>query len=299
MKLNHLGLILLLVLVWGFNFIFIHLGLNSYPPLFLCVLRFVLTAYPFVFFIKRPKVPLKLLITYGVVLYGFQFAFLFSGMKAGMSPGLASLLAQTQAFFTIGLAAWLTKERPTAPKIIGACISFLGIVVVAFHIEKEITAIGLICTLLGAFSWASGNILAKKIGTVNPLALVVWGSLFAIPFLLATSLIFEGPTVIVRSVVHTSWTAALSVFYIVYMSTHLGYSIWAYLMTLYPAATIAPFSLLVPFFGFMGSTLVLGEPFPIWKFYAAALVILGLCVNVFSKSPASAGLKRPSSARRS
>lgn len=275
-------LILILVAVWGFNFVAIRLGLDGFPPLLLCALRFIFSALPAVFFIRRPPCSWRLLIAFGFVIFACQFSFLFSGMAVGMSPGLASLVMQVQVFFTMGLAAWLLKDRPTPLKIIGAVISFSGILLVGLHTQGEVTPAGLTLTLLAALSWGTGNIISKRIGAVPPLALVVWGSLIAAPFLIVLSLFVDGPSLIVASLAHLSLVSALSIAYLVYASTHLGYSLWGHLLNRYSTASVAPFTLLVPIFGFLGSVVMLHEAVPLWKVGAGALVVAGLSLNVLA-----------------
>ena len=273
---------ILLVAVWGINFVFIRIGLDGFPPILLGAVRFLLSALPAVFFIPRPKCSWRMLTAFGFVIFALQFSFLFAGMEIGMSPGLASLLMQIQVFITMGLSTWILKEKLAPLKLLGAAIAFGGILVVAFHAQGEVTALGLTFILLAALSWAVGNVLSKRIGRVNALALVVWGSLVASPFLIFLSLAVDGPTRISESLSSLSWRSAGAMAYLVYLSTHLGYSLWGYLLNKYPAATIAPFTLLVPVFGFAGSVIVLHEPVPDWKLWAGALVIAGLALNVLS-----------------
>lgn len=278
MQIKHLGLLLLVVAVWGFNFVFIRLGLNGMPPILLCAFRFLLAAVPAVFFLRRPKCSWRLLLSYGLVMFALQFSFLFSAMSSGISPGLASLMMQFQVFFTMLLAVILFREKPSAGKILGAMISFSGILLVAFHVDQEISLQGILLILLGAFSWGLGNILSKKIQVDQPLALVVWGSLLASPFLFLVSFVLEGPQKILVALENFSPLSLLALVYIVYFSTHLAYALWSFLLQRYPATTVAPFTLLVPVFGFIGSVFLLGESFPLWKAEAALLVIFGLCV---------------------
>lgn len=278
MKLSHIFLVILVMSLWGINFVFIRLGLNDIPPFLLCTLRFVLVVVPAIFFVPRPKVKPSLLFLYGLVMFGFQFAFLFSAIRVGMSPGLASLVMQCQVFFTLGLASYIFKDKVSLIKILGALISFSGLGLVAFHTEGDITLFGLLLTLMASFSWATGNILSKKVGSVPAFSLVVWGSLAAIPFLLLMSILFEGPSLISASLQHLSWVSIVSVSYIAYVSTHLAYSLWSYFLKIYPITQIAPFTLLVPIFGFFGAVVVLHEPFPTWKIGASILLIFGLCI---------------------
>ena len=278
---RHLLLALLIVSIWGSNFVAVKLALHDLPPLLLCTLRFVFVSIPAVFFLRRPAVPVRQLLTYGFSMFGFQFGFLFLGMKLGVSAGLASLVLQFQVFVTLALAAVVLKERISFAQIAGALIAGAGFVVVGLHTGGEVSVAGLMCVLLAAVSWGFANFSSKRLGKVNPLALVVWGSLVVPVPMAVASLVFEGPDVIVRSLTHLGGTAILSVAYIVYLSTLVAYSLWSWLLARHPATTVTPFALLVPVFGMLSSAVLLGESLPAWKLAAAALVIAGLSLNIF------------------
>ncbi|MBQ5950472.1 EamA family transporter [Massilia sp. ST3] len=270
-----------IVAIWGFNFVVIKLGLKDLPPLLLCALRFTLAALPAVFFVKRPEVPFGMILTYGLVMFGVQFAFLFGGMYLGVSAGLASLSLQLQSFITIGLAAWLLGERPTRFQIGGAVLAFSGIALVAANLGGDVSAPGLLAVILAALAWACGNLLSKRLGKVNMFALVVWGSLVVPIPMFALSLLVEGPARIAGGIARMEWSTVAALAYLVYPTTLLGFAVWSRLLALYPAASIAPLTLLVPVFGMASSVLVLEEGLQPWKVAAFVLVILGLGVNLF------------------
>ncbi|MBI3886689.1 MAG: EamA family transporter [Opitutae bacterium] len=278
---RHLLLALLVVAIWGCNFVVIKLALRELPPLLLCTLRFVFVSVPLVFFLPRPAVPLRRLLVYGCTMFAGQFGFLFLGMKLGMPAGLASLVLQVQVFVTLTLAAVALKERVSPVQIAGALVAIAGFVVVAMHTGGEVTAAGLTCVLLAALSWGYANFTSKRLGRVNPLALVAWGSLVVPVPMAAASALFEGPAVILRSLAHLSGAGVLCVGFIVYISTVVAFSLWSWLLARHPASAITPFALLVPIFGLLSSALALGEPLPGWKLQAGALVIAGLALNIF------------------
>lgn len=281
MRPYHVLLAVLVTAVWGCNFIFVKLGLNEIPPFLLCTLRFFLVSIPVIFFIPRPKAPFRQIIYYGLFTFALQFAFLFLGMQADMPAGLSSLILQVQVFFSLFLAAIILDEKPTSLQIIGGIVSFLGLGLVWSKISHSSSWVGFILEICGAASWAVGNLVTKKIGPVNSLSLVAWGCVISTPPLLILSLIIEGPTLIVSSLQHLSWLAIVSVAYITYISTWFGYGVWNWLLGLYPVASVIPFTLLVPIFGMIGSSLVFNEPMESWKLNAACLIILGLSINVF------------------
>ncbi|HSM23030.1 MAG TPA: EamA family transporter, partial [Rubrivivax sp.] len=104
MPLRHALLALAVVAVWGTNFVVIKVALQEMPPLTVALLRFFFALLPAAFFIARPAVPWRLLAAYGVLIGVGQFGLLYIALGGWISPGLASLVVQTQVFFTIGLA---------------------------------------------------------------------------------------------------------------------------------------------------------------------------------------------------
>ena len=280
MPFKHILLAILVAAVWGFNFIFVKLGVHEIPPLFLCAVRFFLASVPAVFFIRRPSTSFKMVALFGLVMFALQFALVFTGIAIGMTAGMASLLSQTAVFFSILFAAVLIREIPTIWQIMGALLSFSGIVLATTHLDSNMTLAGFLLVIAGAAALGLGNLITRKLGHVNMVSLVVWGSLVAFLPLLIFSLLVEGHEKIIYALHNYSWVALISLLYIVYMSTWVGYVTWSWLLGRYPVSTVVPFTLLVPVFGMLGSTLFLGESFEPWKMTVSGLVIAGLCVNL-------------------
>ncbi|WP_039058342.1 O-acetylserine/cysteine exporter [Enterobacter sp. Bisph1] len=280
-------LAMLVVVAWGLNFVVIKVGLHDMPPLMLAGLRFVLVACPAILFVARPKVPLRLLLGYGLTISFGQFAFLFCAIKFGMPAGLASLVLQAQAFFTIILGAGVFGERLQRKQFIGITLAVVGVLVL---IESSLNGqhvplLGFMLTLAGAFSWACGNIFNKKImqhpSRPAVMSLVVWSALIPIvPFLLA-SLIFDGPAVMLQSLVRIDTVTLLSLVYLAFIATILGYGIWGTLLGRYETWRVAPLSLLVPVVGMASAALLLGETLSALQLAGAVLVMAGLYINVF------------------
>lgn len=279
---RHIMLAVFVTIVWGFNFICVHFGLKELTPLTLCTLRFFIAGVPLVFFIKRPKVPWPLLLLYSFLTFALQFTFLFIGMKAGVAPGLTSLLAQTQVFFSLFFAALFLGERFTYWQIMGASLAFTGLLVVAEHLGGvDITSAGFVWILLASMAWGAGNSCIKKMSGAQGLSLIVWASFLAFPPLLMAACLLDGPAVIIASLHQISWRGISAVIYIVCGSTWIGYGIWAWLLSIYSVGTVVPFTLLVPIFGMFASSFFFGEGLPAWKLLAAVLIMLGLMVHLF------------------
>nr|WP_205702764.1 EamA family transporter [Rubrivivax rivuli] len=277
---RHFLLAVAVVAIWGSNFVVIKLALAQLPPLLLATLRYTFALLPAVFFLRRPAVPWRNLATYGVLIGAGQFGLLFIAMNGHISPGLASLVIQTQVFFTIGLAMRSAGEKLQAVQWVALGIAAVGLGTIATHTDGSTTVLGLAMVLMAAFSWAAGNMTSRAAGRVDMLAYVVWASAFAIPPLLLMSLLLEGPARIGHALAHADAVAWGAVLWQAVGNTLFGYAAWGWLLARHPAATITPMALLVPVFGLTSAAWWLGEPLPAWKLLAAALVLGALALNL-------------------
>lgn len=269
------------IVAWGVNFVVIKVGLEGVPPMLLGALRFMLAAFPAILFIRRPNMPLRWLLAYGLTISLGQFAFLFSAMYVGMPAGLASLVLQAQAFFTLGFAALFIGERVRRSNLIGLMIAAAGLLLISSESGRSFTLAGFVLTLCAAAMWGLGNIVTKRVGQVNLVSLVVWGSLIPpLPFL-ALSLMLEGPEQIETALRNISLNSLLAIAYLAFIATLLGYGLWSRLLSRYPASQVAPFSLLVPVIGLSSAWLLLGEGLSTAQWIGAGVVMLGLLINVF------------------
>jgi len=272
---------LIVILAWGVNFVVIKVGLHCVPPMLLGALRFSLVAVPAVFFVKRPAVPFRWVFAYGATISLGQFVLLFYAMSVGMPAGLASLVLQAQAFFTLIFAAMILGEQVRGPNILGLLIAACGLAVIGMQAGHAMTVAGFLLTVAASAMWGIGNVITKRMGKVDLLSLVVWASLVPpLPFL-ALSLVMEGPARIEASLAAISTTSVLAIVYLAFIATMLGYTLWGKLLGRYPASQVAPFSLLVPIVGLASAALLLDEGLSSMQFVGAVLVMAGLVVNVF------------------
>lgn len=298
MKLRHLLLALSITAVWGLNFSVIKLGLTRVDPLILAGIRFTLCALPAIFFIPKPDVPWRYIAGYGLVFGVGLWGMVNLGIKAGLSAGIASLVLQFSAFFTILLGAKVFKETVSRYQIAGMAIALCGLLSIVPITDGTVTLSGLALVLLGAMAWSVANVLSKKAQTTQVFGFLVWSSAFSPIALFALDYAVNGATGYRTLIDQVDARAMFSILFQVYPNTLLGYWIWNSLMKRYPVSTIAPLSLLVPVFGLIGSAVIFEESLSLNKIVAVVLVVAGLGVGLYGQRLLSAIVDRTTQSQR-
>jgi O-acetylserine/cysteine efflux transporter len=287
MPARHTAVAILIAVVWGVNFVVIHAGLERFPPLLFSALRFTFVALPAVFFVRRPRVPWRWVVAIGGSLGVFSFGLLFVAIDQGMPAGLSSLVLQTQVIFTVAFAALALRERPRRGQIIGAAIALAGLGLIAVDRASSAPLGPFLVVIAAAAAWGVSNVCTRVAQPPDGLALMVWASLVAPLPLFGLSLAFEGPAEIGDALGGLDLGGIGALAYIVGPSTLFGFAAWSGLLRRYPAASVAPFTLLVPVFGIAAAALTLGERPSVAELVGGAVVIVGLLY----------GLSRPRSQR--
>ncbi|HET8600540.1 MAG TPA: EamA family transporter [Segeticoccus sp.] len=293
MPIAHRALAGAVAVMWGLNFLAIHLSLQHFPPLFLVALRFALVAVPTVLLVPRPDVPLRWLLGYGLGFGTLQFLFLYWGMSAGMPTGLASLVLQASAPFTLVLGTLLLRERVSRRGVVGIVVAVAGLAIVGSHEAAVASVVPFLLTLAGALGWAFGNLANRQARPSNPLHLALWMSVVPPLPMLALSLAVEGPASIGRSLATAASPAALpavlGLVYTVVIATAVGSGLWTWLMARHPAGVVAPFSMLVPVVGMSASWLFLHERLGAAELVGGAVVVTGVLLGAAGSRRARPG----------
>lgn len=269
----------LVTVFWGANFTITEIGLRDLDPFILTFLRFVLCAFPLIFFIKRPeKISFITLAVYGIFFgVGLWWVVNFA-MFSGLSAGLSSVFLQFSAFFTILLSFLFLKEKITKVHGIGIVFSCFGLLMIIYFSGQASTIKGIFLVIIAALSWAICNIVVKLSKPTDMVAFIVWSSLFSAPAVLIMTVWVNGWQSILSIPQDMTWSAALSVIAQAYLTTVVGYLIWNNLMKKYPATEVAPLSLFVPISGILFSYLFLGERLSYGQLLSVIMVIIGIFI---------------------
>jgi O-acetylserine/cysteine efflux transporter len=286
MRVRDMGLAVLTSVIWGFAYVTYKFGLESFSAAQLTAMRFLFACLP-VFFVPRPRLAWPIIVLIGLVLFAGQFLLLMMAYALDMPAGLGSVTQQTQAVFTVALAAIFMRELPKARDAIGMAVAFAGLALIALTVGGDLKPAALGLAIAAATSWAIGNLLVKRSGGAPAFPLMAWASLVAPWPVLAFSWAVDPQPSLIQAIAHASWLSLAVAFYLGVPSTLVAYGMWSHLLQRYPAATVAPFALLSPATGIIASALLLGETFAPLRLAGMALILAGLAVIVWPVGRAS------------
>lgn len=293
MSKRDLFLALLLVIIWGANFTVIKLGLEGVPSLLLAASRFLIVSATAIFFVKKPQVPWRFIVAFGLTVGVGQFGLLFYAIDIGMPAGIASVVLQSQPFFTYLFAAVLLKEAFKRQQLIGLVVMAAGLIMISGLYKSgglaSVPVGAFLMTLAAASFWALSNIVirfasahAQRNGKkLDMLGLVVWSSLVPPIPLLVLSLMIDSPVEIWQAVTHLKAINVFSALYLAFLATLFGYGVWTMLFAKYPTGKVAPLSLMVPVTGLLTASLVLGEQLSMTQWIGCGVILGGLLISNF------------------
>jgi len=286
---------LCVVLIWGTNFVAMKFGLRHFTPFQLGAGRYLFAVFPLILFIRPPQLPWRWIVLYGLFQGVGQFGLVFLSLKVGMSASLASVLLQTQVFFTALFGFVLLGERPSRQLLAGLALAALGLAcfganylapqdVASAGTAQATTLAGFLLCVSGAAMWAASNLVVRRAQQASPgfdvVAFMVWISVIPIVPFIALSLLFDAPDT------RWQWMAApletwAAIAYLGWMATIVGYALWTGLLKRHPMNRVAPFSLGVPVVGITSGMLVLGDSINGWQWSGIALIVLALACVLF------------------
>jgi O-acetylserine/cysteine efflux transporter len=265
-------------LIWGLGIVFAKAAINHFPPILLMAFRFLLTAAVLVWFVRPPWHLMGEIFWIALVSAAIQYSLTFTGL-AGLDASTAALVVQAEVPFG-ALLAWIVfKDRLGWRRAFGMLVAFVGIAIIAGRPQLAGSTQSVALVLAGAFSWAVGQVMVKRLGHVGGFTLIAWVAVVATPQLFIASWIFEeGQLDAIRSAGPLVWGV---VAYLGLVMTAAGYAMWYRLLGFYDVTQVMPFLLLIPVAGVGGGVVVLGESLTAALVLGGAIVIVGVaCIVV-------------------
>jgi O-acetylserine/cysteine efflux transporter len=274
----------MVAVIWGLAFVASRIALDEFSPELMTTLRFAIAALPCLF-LRKPGVSWLLLIAISFTLFLGQFLAQAFAIAHGVPVGLSSVIVQSQALFTIALAAIIFGELPTRMQTTGIGIATIGLLMICGTVGYDFSVGAFAIIMICPISFAIGNLLLRRAQDVRMFDLFAWLCLVAAVPLLALTLITNGPEPTWHALAHMSLTGLVCMLILGGISTSIAYWLWGRLLRDYTAAQVVPFALLVPFVGSAASSIVFGETFGPLRLAGMVTVVGGIAVMLLSKRP--------------
>jgi len=283
------ALAVLVMVIWGVNFVAIDVGLKDVPPLLFVAIRFCVVLLPAFLWVAKPDMPWRHIAAVGLLMSAGQFGLLYAGLDAGMPIGLASLVLQAQVMLTVLISAVTLREHPTLRQIVGIAVGMAGLAIVAAGRDASTSGLALLLTLGAATSWACGNVVSRRVGTSAGLELTVWSAFFVPLPLFVLSLLIDGPDAVSEALAHFSWGAMFSTLYTAILSSLVGYGIFNTLLNRYETAKVVPFVLLVPPIGIAAAWVYENEVPNGAEILGGVVLLAGVAITTLSRREPATG----------
>jgi O-acetylserine/cysteine efflux transporter len=278
---------LVVVMIWGVNFVAIDFGLRELPPLFFVALRFLFTAVPAIFFVPAPKAGWRTVVTIGMLGCVGQFGFLFVAMAHGLPAGVASVVIQTQALFTVVFAVVFIGEVVTRRRIIGVAVAAAGMFFIAASRSHAVPLSALLLAVAGGASWGLANVVTRSARPARPFSLLIYSALVAPVPLLLLSMLTEGAGADLSAVQHIGVMTWGALAFVVVAATLVGFGLWYRLLARYDSSVVAPYALLVPVVGLFSAWALTRESPSLGELLGSGVVLGGVTLVTFSATSSS------------
>src|SRR3979490_429850 len=227
-------LAVLVAVIWGFGFVASRLALDELSPALMTALRFAIAALPCLL-VRRPNVPWTLLIAIGGTLFLGQFLAQSWAIAHGVPVGLASVIVQSQALFTVAFAVLAFREIPTRIQIAGIGVAAIGLLMICGTVGFDFSVGAFAVLMISPVSFAIGNLLLRQARDVPMFDLFAWLCLVPPLPLLALALVADGPQATWHSLWQMSLTGWASMLFVGAISTSIAYWLWGRLLRDYKA----------------------------------------------------------------
>lgn len=273
------GMILILCLIWGFNFVVMKSANGAFPPVLFAGFRFFVGAAVLfgVSFLKKIPLPTKKNLKWFVLCGILQTTYFNLAIQISLnyiSAGLVSVLTYSMPlFFCILAHFFIPEEQLTMRKLVGIILGIIGLFFSLNITQLDGDLWALMLALSSAIAWAISNIIIKKkLQDCNKIQFTAWQMAVGAAALFLYSFCFENG--------QSQWSI-MSIGYILFsgiIASALAFVLWSDILTKVKASKASISLLLVPIVGIISSYLFLHESLKISTLIGVLFVLLGIWI---------------------
>ena len=272
-------LALIVPITWGLGFTLAKIGMEQFSALLIMSIRFGIAGLVLVWFTKPPWGHMREIFVVALIGSTIQYGLTYNGLK-GIDASTAAILVQLEGPILALLGTILLKEKLGLTRTLGMGLAFLGVFIIAGEPRLEGHIDSVILLVAGSAVWAVAQIMISRLKGLSGITILAWVAIMATPQMLIASLIIEdGQWQAITSASLVDWSI---IFYLAFIMTVVGYSIWYHLLSSVDVSKISPFLMLLPITSIVAGMILLDEKLTLSMIIGGVMIMTGVASTLIN-----------------
>ena len=272
-------LALIVPITWGLGFTLAKIGMEQFSALLIMSIRFGIAGLVLVWFTKPPWGHMREIFVVALIGSTIQYGLTYNGLK-GIDASTAAILVQLEGPILALLGTILLKEKLGLTRALGMGLAFLGVFIIAGEPRLEGHIDSVILLVAGPAVWAVAQIMISRLKGLSGITILAWVAIMATPQMLIASLIIEdGQWQAITSASLVDWSI---IFYLAFIMTVVGYSIWYHLLSSVDVSKVSPFLMLLPITSIVAGMILLDEKLTLSMIIGGVMIMTGVASTLIN-----------------
>ena len=279
MNSNQILLALIVPITWGLGFTLAKIGMDQFPTLLIMSIRFGIAGLVLFWFTKPPWGHMREIFVVALIGSTIQYGLTYNGLK-GIDASTAAILVQLEGPILALMGTIILKEKLGLTRALGMGLAFAGIFIIAGEPRLEGHIDSVLLLVAGATVWAIAQIMISRLKGLSGITILAWVAIMATPQMLLASLIIEdGQWQAITTASLFDWSI---IFYLAFIMTVLGYSVWYHLLSSVDVSKVSPFLMLLPITSIVAGIILLDEQFTLAMAIGGLMIMAGVASTLIN-----------------
>ena len=272
-------LALIVPITWGLGFTLAKIGMEQFSALLIMSIRFGIAGLVLVWFTKPPWGYMREIFVVALIGSTIQYGLTYNGLK-GIDASTAAILVQLEGPILALMGTILLKEKLGLTRALGMGFAFLGVFIIAGEPRLDGHIDSVILLVAGSTVWAVAQIMISRLKGLSGITILAWVAIMATPQMLIASLIIEdGQWQAITTASLVDWSI---IFYLAFIMTVVGYSVWYHLLSSVDVSQVSPFLMLLPITSIIAGMVLLDEKLTLSMIIGGLMIMMGVASTLIN-----------------
>jgi len=272
-------LALIVPITWGLGFTLAKIGMEQFSALLIMSIRFGIAGLVLVWFTKPPWGHMREIFVVALIGSTIQYGLTYNGLK-GIDASTAAILVQLEGPILALMGTILLKEKLGLTRALGMGFAFLGVFIIAGEPRLDGHIDSVILLVAGSTVWAVAQIMISRLKGLSGITILAWVAIMATPQMLIASLIIEdGQWQAITTASLVDWSI---IFYLAFIMTVVGYSVWYHLLSSVDVSQVSPFLMLLPITSIIAGMVLLDEKLTLSMIIGGLMIMTGVASTLIN-----------------